>query len=308
MLHKLAHWLTDHIRLERSPDRRFAVTGIGCEELALVPAEPGFGRRDPRSEIGHPRQKLRNLVAAAQRASDSIEDCTKDQGCPPVGLAPVLRLGSPLRLRNRLEHNLDHASREISARSQIGNAIQHDRAGALEDDLFGVAVMLARAEAGAGRERAQGVRQPMRDLRHVVEGEDMAVAGGDDQIVLVARRQADLGLVRIDEAAQQPAKCRFGAARLAVDREDRVGSARIEASDHPSDDQLEIGLVLHIDEIAQLLLDQAALFGQRQRAYVRRADKLDRRPIDDAPTMRRHLDSTPLRISEIHEHGAVTLT
>ena len=61
--------------------------------------------------------------------------------------------------------------------------------------------MLARAEARAGGDRTQGVRQPAWDVGHVVESQDMAVAGGDDQIVLVARRQADLGGVRVSQAA-----------------------------------------------------------------------------------------------------------
>ena len=40
---------------------------------------------------------------------------------------------------------------------------------------------------------------------------------------------------------------------------------------------------------------------------MRRPDELDRRPVDDAPTLRRHLDGAPLRIPQIDEHGPVSL-
>ena len=88
----------------------------------------------------------------------------------------------------------------------------------------------------------------------------MAVAGRDDQIVLLAWRQADSASCgsMIRRNSRQSVDLALPGSPLIT--RNRIGAARVEAADDPSDDQFEIDFVLDVDEIAQLRLDQAALF------------------------------------------------
>ena len=97
-------------------------------------------------------------------------------------------LGPAALLRDRLQRQEHGAVGEVGPGHDVLDAVQDHRPGGVEQHLVLIGVELAHREAAAGREPAERVGNPRRQARHVVEGQHMAVAGGDEQVAILARQ------------------------------------------------------------------------------------------------------------------------
>jgi len=74
---------------------------------------------------------------------------------------------------------------------------------------------LAHGEAAAGGEPAERVGNPRWQTRYIVEGEHMAVAGGDEQVTIFARQGPQWRGIWIEQRPQNRREARFGRSLLA---------------------------------------------------------------------------------------------
>jgi hypothetical protein len=90
---------------------------------------------------------------------------------------------------------------------------------------------LAEKDAGSGGQAAESVREPRRERRNVIEGEDKVVAGELEQVAFRGGQRSEWGSARIDQKAQYAGRKRFAAAGRAAQNEDGkrgVGTERVE--------------------------------------------------------------------------------
>ena len=91
---------------------------------------------------------------------------------------------------------------QIKPRDHILDAIKDDRTGRLDQHLVAVGVELANCKTTATGEPAECIGDPVRYVRQIIEGEQMAVARCNEQITFLARRRPDRGSVGIDQGAK----------------------------------------------------------------------------------------------------------
>ena len=116
-----------------------------------------------------------------------------------------------------------------SARSgrliDILDAVQQDRACGFKQHLLIVGVELPHGEAAAGREPAERVGEPVGQAGEIIEGEQIAVVGGDHQLALLARERPHRGGVGVDQRLEQLGEDGLGRALLAGYRQQRIRAA-----------------------------------------------------------------------------------
>jgi hypothetical protein len=97
-----------------------------------------------------------------------------------AGLRPALPFG------NRCEHQQDGAVREIGTSNDLLDAVEHDGSGGGKQNFVLIGEQPTGGKGTAARQTAEGVRQPGRQAAEIVEGEDVAIAGSDEQLPLIA--------------------------------------------------------------------------------------------------------------------------
>jgi hypothetical protein len=80
--------------------------------------------------------------------------------------------------------------------------IQDDRTRRLEQHFILVGVELANGEAASARETAQRIGDPRRKLRQIIEGEQVPIASGNEEIAFFARPCPDGSRVGIDQCPE----------------------------------------------------------------------------------------------------------
>ena len=76
--------------------------------------------------------------------------------------------------------------------------------------------------------------------RDIVEGEDMTVGGGDEQVTILAGQCPQWRRVRIKQRPQDRREGRLGRSLLARQHEHRIGTAMTQDGEHPADGQHEV--------------------------------------------------------------------
>jgi hypothetical protein len=93
----------------------------------------------------------------------------------------------------------DGAVRQIRPRDDVFDAVQNGRPGSLKQNLVLVGLELADRKAAAARKAAQGIGDPMWKIGQIVESQEMAIAGGDEQIAFFPRYRPDRRRVGVDQ-------------------------------------------------------------------------------------------------------------
>src|SRR5262249_40640348 len=128
--------------------------------------------------------------AMAQGSANGVEQRTQDAGTHPVEPVPQFFLIHASAVVNRGQGQENGPIQQIGARCQILNAVDKNGPGGVEQLLLVVGVQFACAEATAGRQAAQGVRQVRLDAGQVVESDDPSIGCCNHQVSVVAGRLA----------------------------------------------------------------------------------------------------------------------
>ena len=216
-------------------------------------------------------------------------------------------LGAAPFLRDRLQREEHGTVGEIGPRHDVLDAVQDHRPGGVEQYLVLVGVKLAHREAAAGGQPTERVGNPGGQARHVVEGEHMAVARGDEQVAVLAWQRPQWRGVRIEQRPQDRRKGRLRRALFARQRDHRIGAAIAQAGQRPGDHQHEVGVGLHVEERSQRF-DRSAARGDRQRLHARGAAEPDRRIVDYPPALSVDLNRPPVLVAEVEIEFSVEPT
>jgi hypothetical protein len=80
---------------------------------------------------------------------------------------------------------------------------ERDVTGGGKQDFVLISEQPTGRKSTAARQTAEGVRQPGRQAAEIVEGEDVAVAGRDEQLALIARQRPHRRRAGIDQGSQE---------------------------------------------------------------------------------------------------------
>ena len=116
-----------------------------------------------------------------------VEQRAEDAGAFGLERGPQFCLRPAAFLRNRLQRQEHGTISEIRPFHDLFDAVEDHRPRGVEQHLVLIRVKLPHREAAAGRQPAKRVGNPPRQTRDVVEGQYMAVAGGDEQVAIFAR-------------------------------------------------------------------------------------------------------------------------
>jgi len=93
-----------------------------------------------------------------------------------------------LPFSNRCEHQQDGAVGKIGAGDNILDAVENDGSGGRKQNFVLIGEQPTCRKGTATRQPAESIRQPGRQAAEIVEGQDVAVAGRDEQLPLIARQ------------------------------------------------------------------------------------------------------------------------
>src|SRR5439155_6306089 len=116
---------------------------------------------------------------------------------PKRSLRPALPFG------NRCEHQQDSAVRKIGTSNDLLDPVENDGSGGGKQDFVLIGEQPTRRKSTAARQAAEGVRQPRRQAAEIVEGEDVAVAGSNEQLALMARESPHRRRVGVDQRPEE---------------------------------------------------------------------------------------------------------
>src|SRR5947209_14865029 len=112
---------------------------------------------------------------------------------PERSLRPALPFG------NRCERQQDGAVRKIRTSNDLLDPVENDGSGGGKQDFVLIGEQPTGRKSTAARQAAEGVRQPERQAAEIVEGEDVAIAGRDEQLPLIARESPYRRHVGVDQ-------------------------------------------------------------------------------------------------------------
>ena len=98
----------------------------------------------------------------------------------------ILRPASPFG--NRCEHQRDSTVSEVGAGDDILDPIENDGAGGRKQNFVLIGEQPTCRKGTAACQPAESIRQPRRQAAEIVKGQDVAVAGRDEQFPLIARQ------------------------------------------------------------------------------------------------------------------------
>ena len=112
-------------------------------------------------------------------------------------LRPALPFG------NRCEHQQDSAVGKIGAGDDILDPVENDGSGGRKQNFVLIGEQPTCRKGTAARQTAEGIRQPGRQAAEIVEGQDVAVAGRDEQLPLIARQRPHRRHAGVDQRPQE---------------------------------------------------------------------------------------------------------
>jgi hypothetical protein len=127
------------------------------------------------------------------------------QDCRPRNfeLPPKFGLGTPLLLSSRPHRQKNCAVAQIRPANDVFDPVQADRARRLKQHLFIISIELTDRETTTARKPAEGVGEPRGQARQIIEGKQMAIAGGNHQFALLARECSDRRHIGIDQGPEE---------------------------------------------------------------------------------------------------------
>ena len=132
-----------------------------------------------------------------------IEDRAKDVRSCELELSPQRMLRPALPFGNRSERQQDSAVGKIGAGNDILDPVENDRSGGRKQNFVLIGEQPTCGEGTAAGQPAEGIRQPGRQAAEIVESQDVAVAGRDEQFPLIARQGPHRRHAGIDHRPQE---------------------------------------------------------------------------------------------------------
>jgi hypothetical protein len=132
----------------------------------------------------------------------------------------------------------------------------------------------------------------------------VAVAGGNEQVSILARQSAQGRGVGIEQRPQDCRKGGLGRSLLARQHDHRIGAAIAQDGQCPGDYQHEIGVRLHVEKGTQCL-DRSALYRDRQRLHAGGAAESHRRIVDHPPASGVDLHCSPSIVAEVEIEAVI---
>jgi hypothetical protein len=93
-----------------------------------------------------------------------------------------LPLLASLRVGDLGQVHDDRSIEEVTSGDDLRDPVEQERARRLEDHLVRIRVQLARRKAATRREPAECIGEPRGEVRDVVERDNPAIGGGDEQV------------------------------------------------------------------------------------------------------------------------------
>ena len=112
-------------------------------------------------------------------------------------------LWTALPFGNRCERQQDGAIGKIRAGDDILDPVEHDGSGGRKQNFVLISEQPTCRKGAAARQAAEAIRQPGRQAAEIVEGQDVAVAGGDEQLPLIARQGPHRRDAGVDQRPQE---------------------------------------------------------------------------------------------------------
>ena len=134
----------------------------------------------------------------------AVEQCAKDLGRDAGELRVVLRLVPALFLGDRLERQHHRPIDQVRPDGNVLDPVDRDEPPSAEEHFILVSVEPALTGAAARREPADGIAQPVREARYVVERQEVLALGRDKQILFRPRRASLFRHPRINQTGQEP--------------------------------------------------------------------------------------------------------
>src|SRR6266542_1295989 len=113
---------------------------------------------------------------------DRIEERAKDVRTRELELPPERLLWPALPLGYRCERQHDSAVGKIGAGDDILDSVENDGSGGCKQNFILIGEQPTCGEGPAARQTAEGIRQPRRQPAKIIKGQDMTVAGCDEQL------------------------------------------------------------------------------------------------------------------------------
>jgi hypothetical protein len=114
-----------------------------------------------------------------------IEEGAKDVRSCEFELLPKRSLRPALPFGNRCKHQQDSAVGKIGAGDNILDPVENDGPGGRKQNFVLIREQSTCGEGTAARQAAESIRQPGRQAAEIIEGQEVAVAGGDEQLPLI---------------------------------------------------------------------------------------------------------------------------
>lgn len=186
--------------------------------------------------------------------------------------------------------------RESIAGSGVRLVREGEENGTLEASRNGIGGGLIGCEGYAGGEAAQGARDRLAQVGHVIEGEDVMVPGQAQEFALIGRVGTEGGSSRIDEGAEQAGERGFAAGGGTLEDEYGIRADGAESGEEPGND----GGRIAGKEAAGQFRGGAERFGQRLGGAGAAEDGIVG---NDVPAQGRDFDSFALGVGEIEQEG-----
>jgi hypothetical protein len=150
----IAHELPDsrghRVSLECGLGGVTPIARVGCHERAGLPPQALLSRRSPHREIshaGHPFEPY--TLDHPQSARNRVVERSEDRGAGPLEITQEHGLWSAIPLGYRRQSDNQTPVQEVGPSRHLSYAVEDDWTGGVEEDLFGIGVELAGAEAAA---------------------------------------------------------------------------------------------------------------------------------------------------------------
>ena len=147
-----------------------------CRRATAPSRTPSPTARNPPCAAASPA----GLRKALEALHHGVEQHTKDPRALRVERGPEFLLRAAAFFRDRLQRQEHGAVGKVGPGDDLLDAVEDHRPRGVEQHLILVAVELAHSKATAGCQPAKRVGNPPRQARHVVEGQYMTIAGGDE--------------------------------------------------------------------------------------------------------------------------------
>ena len=132
-----------------------------------------------------------------------IEERAKDVRSCEVELSQQRMLQPAFPFGNRCKRQQDSAVGKIGAGDDILDPIDDDRSRGRKENFILIGEQPTGRKGTPAGQPAEGIGQPGRQATEVVEGQDVAVAGRNEQLPLIARERPHRRHAGVDQRPQE---------------------------------------------------------------------------------------------------------